>query len=185
MQRKPRPDAELCCWSRVVVLMADERWNKLKEVDSFMCSMTLAFMEDPVMTSDGQSYERAAIEEWLSTNDTSPVTGAVLANKALISNIALKRAISEFRSNPETKQWIDEIAVREYFEEESFPPEEQVRLELLIVGVRLPIQLLTTSPPMSQSLISARKSHQVLENLVCFDSIGASRLRMKQRARLG
>ena len=33
-------------------------------------------MTDPVSTSDGFTYERAAITEWLRTKDTSPKTGA-------------------------------------------------------------------------------------------------------------
>ena len=34
--------------------------------------------EDPVMACDGHTYERAAIEAWLSASPTSPKTGEVL-----------------------------------------------------------------------------------------------------------
>ena len=30
---------------------------------------------DPVMTSDGHTYDRKSIDEWLQNHDTSPVTG--------------------------------------------------------------------------------------------------------------
>jgi hypothetical protein len=43
-------------------------------------------MEDPVSTMDGQTYERAAITEWLENNDTSPSTGEILSDKSLIPN---------------------------------------------------------------------------------------------------
>ena len=44
-------------------------------VSSFVCPITQAVMEDPVMTADGHTYERAAIEQWLREHDTSPNTG--------------------------------------------------------------------------------------------------------------
>ena len=34
-------------------------------------------MEEPVVTQDGQTYERHAIEYWLRDHDTSPLTGQV------------------------------------------------------------------------------------------------------------
>ena len=35
-------------------------------------------MHDPVIVSDGNTFERSAIEEWVSRNTFSPVTGAEL-----------------------------------------------------------------------------------------------------------
>ena len=54
-------------------------------------------MIDPVVTSDGISYERSAIEEWLLNHNTSPSTGAVLPNKNLIPIVALRTQIIEWR----------------------------------------------------------------------------------------
>ena len=51
-------------------------------------------MLDPVMCADGQTYERAAIEKWLETHDTSPTTNAKLKHKNLIPNFALRSAIA-------------------------------------------------------------------------------------------
>lgn len=42
------------------------------------------------MTSDGQTYERAAIELWLKDHNTSPNTGAILPHKILVKNEQLK-----------------------------------------------------------------------------------------------
>lgn len=47
-------------------------------------------MMDPVTAADGHTYERAAIEGWLAGNNTSPVTGNVLANRALVSNLVAR-----------------------------------------------------------------------------------------------
>lgn len=52
----------------------------------FLCSITGQIMAEPVITADGHTYEREAIEEWLRENDTSPKTGQVLKHKDLTPN---------------------------------------------------------------------------------------------------
>eukprot|EP00435_Cladocopium_sp_Y103_P031285 s1043_g7.t3 len=52
-------------------------------------------MLDPVTTSDGHTYDRKSIEEWLRTNSTSPNTGLTLSSKALIPNHNLRKLIQE------------------------------------------------------------------------------------------
>ena len=64
--------------------------------DDFICSITTEIMTDPVSTSDGFTYERAAITEWLRTKDTSPKTGATLESKALIPNLMARSMIRAF-----------------------------------------------------------------------------------------
>ena len=55
---------------------------------------------DPVQACDGFTYERAAIEEWFlrhqNVDVASPMTGKILENRTLVSNIALRIAIDEF-----------------------------------------------------------------------------------------
>jgi len=53
-------------------------------------------MFDPVNTSDGEVYEREAIEEWLKNHDTCPRTNTVLPTKNLIPSKGMKRMISGF-----------------------------------------------------------------------------------------
>jgi hypothetical protein len=65
---------------------------------AYTCCITSELMNDPVITDDGQTYERAAIERWLREHDTSPRTNERLANKRLIPNIALRQQISDFRN---------------------------------------------------------------------------------------
>ena len=55
--------------------------------DAYICPITSEMMSDPVSTSDGFTYEREAILEWLrSGNTTSPLTGAVLVRGDLVPN---------------------------------------------------------------------------------------------------
>mmetsp|Transcript_37063 Transcript_37063/g.37727 ORF Transcript_37063/g.37727 Transcript_37063/m.37727 type:complete len:383 (-) Transcript_37063:180-1328(-) len=62
---------------------------------SFKCPITSKLMHDPVICSDGFSYERSAIEEWLEVQNISPKTHEPLTNGILMSNLALKNAIKE------------------------------------------------------------------------------------------
>ena len=60
----------------------------------FTCPISQDIMENPVICSDGQTYERSAIQPWFDLgNDTSPITNVRLANRKLIPNIALRQAI--------------------------------------------------------------------------------------------
>lgn len=68
-----------------------------KQKSIFKCPITHNIMNDPVICSDGQTYERSAIQKWLASNNTSPYTGAKLDNKDLIPNIALRQAIEEYK----------------------------------------------------------------------------------------
>ena len=61
-----------------------------------VCPITAEIMTDPVCTSDGFTYERAAITEWLRTKDTSPLTGATLESKTLVPNLSLRSIIRRF-----------------------------------------------------------------------------------------
>ena len=74
--------------------------------DSFICPITSELMADPVSTSDGFTYEREAILEWLrGGNTTSPLTGATLARSELVPNHALRSAIQQFvESFPQLKE---------------------------------------------------------------------------------
>jgi serine/threonine protein kinase len=65
---------------------------------SFLCPINQEIMRDPVTCADGHSYERASIELWLATHNTSPKTGAQLPNNALNPNHALRNAIEEWLS---------------------------------------------------------------------------------------
>ena len=71
--------------------------SEAREVpDDFVCPITAEIMTDPVSTSDGFTYERAAITEWLRTKDTSPKTGAKLESKTLIPNHLVRSLLRAF-----------------------------------------------------------------------------------------
>ena len=59
-------------------------------------------MQDPVVCSDGHSYERSAIEEWLEDHDTSYVTGDPLASTLVVPNRVLRHTLESLGMYEET-----------------------------------------------------------------------------------
>eukprot|EP01084_Bolivina_argentea_P206881 353098_1 len=53
-------------------------------------------MSDPYITVSGHSYEKYAIEQWLTNHDTDPFTNTPLSNKILIPNHTLRKRIESF-----------------------------------------------------------------------------------------
>lgn len=64
---------------------------------SFFCPITQEIMSDPMLCSDGFAYEKEAIEFWLSSNNSSPVTGAALTSTTLIPQNELKMTITSWQ----------------------------------------------------------------------------------------
>ena len=78
--------------------------------DSFLCPLTLSIFVDPVICSDGHTYERRAIEDWLKTKLVSPATNEKLKDATLLPNITLRKAIEEWKclqESGDTKNSID------------------------------------------------------------------------------
>ena len=63
--------------------------------DAFLCPLTLEPMQNPVVTCDGQTYERGAIEQWLRRSSTSPLTGQQLQHLGLAPNVVLRGLIRD------------------------------------------------------------------------------------------
>lgn len=53
-------------------------------------------MTDPVIGSDGRTYERSAITQWLRTHPNSPMTRQPMNVASLKPNYALRAAIERF-----------------------------------------------------------------------------------------
>ena len=70
--------------------------------DSFVCPISQELMTDPVVASDGHSYERSCIEDWIHSctlkgmDATSPKTNERLPHHHLTPNFTLRSSIHEF-----------------------------------------------------------------------------------------
>jgi hypothetical protein len=73
-------------------------------IHPFFCPITTAIMVDPVFCADGVTYERAAIELWLQSQNVSPVSGQVLFHKNLSPNDRLRAEIEAFQQQQQQQQ---------------------------------------------------------------------------------
>jgi hypothetical protein len=71
--------------------------------ENFIDCISCSFFKDPVVTADGQTYERSWIQDWFSRgHTTSPLTNLPLVHTNLTPNIALRNSIEEFlKQHPE------------------------------------------------------------------------------------
>merc|ERR1711865_597726 len=60
---------------------------------TFYCPITHAVMHDPVVDINGDTYERTAIEEWISRNKSSPITREAMERTDLRPNRTLRETI--------------------------------------------------------------------------------------------
>merc|ERR1719277_771098 len=69
--------------------------GKWQHPPSFYCPISHQCMHDPVVLSDGHTYERRHIERWLQEHSTSPVTGTTVRPQ-VFPNHALRNSIEEY-----------------------------------------------------------------------------------------
>ena len=77
--------------------------NALQEANpqcppEFYCPLSRCLMLDPVVTADGQTYDRPSIEQWFRLgHTTSPVTNLELPFVDVIPNFALRQIMTEWQ----------------------------------------------------------------------------------------
>lgn len=81
---------------------ADSGRSRLEKLEykipaEMLCPISSDIMRDPVICTDGHTYERATIAEWVRRRATSPLTNEALAEPVmLIPNHALRSLITSF-----------------------------------------------------------------------------------------
>lgn len=100
------PSAHLNVYSRQLQQFEEEleRTQKLQQVgldhlappDAFHCPVTREVMRDPVVASDGHSYERDTLVSLIQTKQRSPLTREKLNPDICVPNINLKKRIREY-----------------------------------------------------------------------------------------
>ena len=65
----------------------------------FICPITCDIFNDPVIASDGHTYERTAILEWIRQAGTSPLTRAPLQLSKLKPNSSLRITILSWQND--------------------------------------------------------------------------------------
>jgi hypothetical protein len=97
----------------------------------------LELMEDPVITTDGSSYERASIEAWFQKTDRDPLTNEIVSSKALVPNKTLKSAIQAARE-PDRQRLsvlcIDKRTGQAVYADDRFNGRSALRPDMMVLG---------------------------------------------------
>ena len=72
--------------------------------DHFYCPISYEIFSNPVLLSDGHTYEYENISIWLKDNNKSPMTNLVLKDRTLTPNKTLENMIKEFYDNNKIKK---------------------------------------------------------------------------------
>ncbi|CAG5130899.1 unnamed protein product, partial [Candidula unifasciata] len=67
--------------------------------EEFLCPITHELMQDPVMASDGYTYDRHAIVSWIARENRSPMTNVLLTSTEVTPNRTLKMMMQKFLSS--------------------------------------------------------------------------------------
>lgn len=63
-----------------------------------ICPITHDIMQDPVIASDGHTYDRPAIQQWFQSKETSPLTNQALSDTRLVPNLLIVSILEDFVS---------------------------------------------------------------------------------------
>ena len=88
----------------VTLLMKTWELGRISNTENFsvfMCPISRAVMVDPVMASDGYTYERCCIEQWLETSSRSPMTNLELPYTLLVPNHAVRMLLKSLMEHTE------------------------------------------------------------------------------------
>ncbi len=72
--------------------------------NELLCPITHSLFHDPVVASDGHTYERAAITDWLKTSRRSPMTRENISIQTLNQNRVIKKMADDFRDECKRKR---------------------------------------------------------------------------------
>jgi len=76
--------------------------------NEFCCPISKDIMEDPVLASDGYTYDRKWISKHLETKNVSPLTRMIMKDKELFPNSTIKQQIQEWKEKREKKEEKDQ-----------------------------------------------------------------------------
>ncbi|CAB9507325.1 U-box domain-containing protein 12 [Seminavis robusta] len=88
----------------------DDTSGSINVPRSFICPLTFEAMVDPVIDSEGNTFERQALLHWLSLYGLSPVSRQPLNANLVVPNFALRDTIHEMMGSAWVAQRTEELA---------------------------------------------------------------------------
>jgi len=132
--------------------------------DAYYCPITCDLMKEPVLTPDGITYEREAIETWIKVNGLSPTTRDPLSIEELRPNNNLQKLLTDEREksdetiHPSIRRWKEEL------EQERLNPTQRPALTDIVT-----VDTDVTAPqhpyPTTEEQIAARRRQKVVRLL--------------------
>jgi len=120
----------------------------LARIPSFGCPISHGLFKDPVLCSDGFTYERPDINRWFKIKGESPMTRAPISNTHQYPNYALRNVITEFtRDNEEIQNKL----------KESEEAQKQLELKIKLTKVMLDAAMKIIEKWDSEKAIMAEK----------------------------
>ncbi|XP_034687853.1 U-box domain-containing protein 13 [Vitis riparia] len=105
--------------------------------DDFRCPISLELMNDPVIVSTGQTYERSCIEKWLEAgHGTCPKTQQTLSSQALTPNYVLRSLIAQWCESNGIEPPKRPSSSRPSKTASSCSPAERTNIEILLNKLR-------------------------------------------------
>jgi ubiquitin-protein ligase len=134
---RPIPDTRSSSW----VIQSFDDTDHLKTPPEIVCPISHSVFEDPVITSDGFTYERLSIERWFQIRHSSPSTGLLLSDLSLRRNQPLYE---------QAKRWVSgEDILRA-----ASPASGRFRLRSSLTATELTLNFVTPSGTFSRKVPS-------------------------------
>jgi hypothetical protein len=140
------------------------------------CPMTSQIYFNPVMTSDGHTYEKNAIVKWLFRHNTSPMTNIMLENNTLTKNIIVRQYVDEFiNSNPEkisnvyNNDTYDDVMIEEIEEKKENIKNLKKQIDIIIEGpfsYEEELDVMNKKNKISQTIKNINKDIEELINII-------------------
>lgn len=142
--------------------------NKIDEL--FLCPISQEILTEPVIASDGNTYQRKSITEWFRRGKRkSPVTGEIIENNHINDNHIVKEIIMNFiKKNPDVASYIQSAAKPDYdsciskIDESLFIKEFERNYYAEIESNKLEIEKLNLSNKNKKEEISKMKESNLL-----------------------
>ena len=77
----------------------------MNTLDLLRCPITMELFHDPVLAPDGNTYERQAIEQWIRSHGTNPMTLEPLSIEQLCPNRVIKQLVDGFETLLQKKNY--------------------------------------------------------------------------------
>jgi hypothetical protein len=86
-------------WGDYCKCKIEYKFNSEEVMKALTCPISYNVFIDPVICSDGHTYERKYIEDWLEISNKSPMTGEIIFSRHLYPNHLVKSMLKNCKKS--------------------------------------------------------------------------------------